>query len=179
MFPPLLFQDNTAPCRSIQVLTSSQPLVVTVSHGFIPLKIKKRSLAGDDRCHCTLALGPHPHASTSVPTNSCLPQNSPWEVRPAAAAGDVILPVRSDMIAEFPETYRHSPSGNPVSRYVFFLFPKEGFFSSYKCERRDEGGRRGRRGRLVLWGMLLSFVPNRKLTLVWQTEVIMGTFFIC
>lgn len=49
------------------------------------------ALAGDDRCHCILALCAHPHASTGA-TRQCLPKNS----QPVPCTAAIISPARTD-----------------------------------------------------------------------------------
>lgn len=49
------------------------------------------ALAGDDRCHCILALCARPHASTGA-TRQCLPKNS----QPVPCTAAIISPARTD-----------------------------------------------------------------------------------
>lgn len=71
--------------------SSSSVLPINI---FFPTELSFRSweaLAGDDRCHCILALCARPHASTGA-TRQCLPKNS----QPVPCTAAIISPARTD-----------------------------------------------------------------------------------
>lgn len=81
--------------KTLSSLTSSTSSSSVLSINiFFPTELPSRSweaLAGDDRCHCILALCARPHASTGA-TRQCLPKNS----QPVPCRAAIISPARTD-----------------------------------------------------------------------------------